>query len=263
LASRKEQREEARRQREEREAEERKKQRRKRRIWQVGSILAVAAVAIVVVILVAGGGGGGDTTPSEKEGEQTASLFTGVAQSSVTLGNPDAPVTLYEFADLQCPFCRDFSTGSFPQIVDKYVKPGDVKIVFRNLTFLGPDSVTAARAAAAAGAQNKLWDFVDLFYKNQGPENSGYVTDAFIEDLAGQVGLDVEKLQADMSAPLVEQQLGEAQQQAAEFGIDSTPSFLIQIGNEKPKPLDNEGFEFQEMSEKLDAALEEANASSN
>jgi protein-disulfide isomerase len=259
LASRKEQREEARRQREEREAEERKKQRRKRRLWQVGSILAVAIVAVVVVVLISGSGGSGDTKPTEQEGDQTASLFEGVAQSDVTLGNPDAKVTLYEFADLQCPFCRDFTTQSFPQIVDKYVKPGDVKIVFRNLTFLGPDSVTGARAAAAAGAQNKLWDFVDLFYKNQGPENSGYVTDAFIEDLATQVpGLDYEKMQADMSAPLVEQQLGEAQQQAAEFGVDSTPSFLVQIGDEKPKNLGNEGFEFEEMSKRIDAALEEA-----
>ncbi len=258
MASRKEQREEARRQREEREAEERKKQRRKRRLWQVGSILAVAIVAIVVVVLVSGSGDSNDTVPSEQEGEQTASLFEGIAQSDVTLGNPDAKVTLYEFADLQCPFCRDFTTGSFPQIVDKYVKGGDVKIVFRNLTFLGPDSVTAARAAAAAGAQNKLWEFVDLFYKNQGPENSGYVTDAFIEDLAGQIGLDVEKLTADMSAPLVEQQLGEAQQQAAKFKINSTPSFLIQIGDERPKNLGNQGFEFDEMSKRIDAALEEA-----
>jgi protein-disulfide isomerase len=257
LASRKEQREEARRQREEREAEERKKQRRKRRLWQVGSILAVAIVAIVVVVLVSGSGDSNDTVPSEQEGEQTASLFEGIAQSDVTLGNPDAKVTLYEFADLQCPFCRDFTTQAFPQIVDKYVKPGKVKIVFRNLTFLGPDSVTAARAAAAAGAQNKLWNFVDLFYLNQGAENSGYVTDAFIEDLVSKLdGIDSEKLKADMSAPLVEQQLGEAQQQAAEFNVSSTPSFLIQVGDGDPKPLGNQGSEFDEMSKLLDAELE-------
>jgi predicted DsbA family dithiol-disulfide isomerase len=84
------------------------------------------------------------------------------------------------------------------------------------------------------------------------------VTDAFIEDLAGQIGLDVEKLTADMSAPLVEQQLGEAQQQAAEFGIDSTPSFLIQIGDGKPRNLENESFEFDEMSKLLDEAVKEA-----
>jgi protein-disulfide isomerase len=260
LASRKEQREEARRQREEREAEERKKQRRKRRLWQVGSVLVVAiAVVVIAVLISSSGSSGGDTKPTAQEGDQTTALFEGVAQSGQTLGNPDAKVTIYEFADLQCPFCRDFTKNTFPQIVDKYVRPGKVKIVFRNLTFLGPDSVTAARAAAAAGAQNKLWNFVDLFYLNQGPENSGYVTDAFIEDLVSKLdGIDSEKLKADMSAPLVEQQLGEAQQQAAEFKINSTPSFLVQIGDGDPQPLGNKGNEFDEMSKLIDAALAKA-----
>jgi protein-disulfide isomerase len=258
LASRKEQREEARRQREEREAEERKKQRRKRRIWQIGSVLAVAIAVVVIVVLVTSSGGEGDTTPSKDEAAETKALFEGVAMNGVELGNPDAPVTLYEFADLQCPFCKDFTEGAFPQIVQKYVKPGKVKIVFRNLTFLGPDSVTAARAAAAAGAQNKLWTFVDLFYKNQGPENSGYVTDAFLERIGSFAELDTEKLLNDMSAPLVEQQLGEAQQQQEEFQIDSTPSFVIQIGKDKPKPLGNQGFEFEEMDKLIGDALKEA-----
>jgi protein-disulfide isomerase len=257
LSSRKEQREDARRQREEREAEERKKQRRKRRLWQVGSVLVVAIAAVVIAVVISSSGGGSSNTqPSQQEADQTTALFEGVAQSGVTLGNPDAQVTIYEFADLQCPFCRDFTKNTFPQIVDKYVRPGKVKIVFRNLTFLGPDSVTAARAAAAAGAQNKLWNFVDLFYLNQGPENSGYVTDAFITDLTSKLsGIDSAKLTADMSAPLVEQQLGTAQQQAAEFKISSTPSFLLQIGKGKLQPLGNKGNQFDEMSKLLDAAL--------
>jgi protein-disulfide isomerase len=259
LASKKEQKEEARRQREEREAEERKKQRRKRRIWQIGAVVVVAAAAIIIAVVVSSSGSGGDTKPSNDEAKQTASLFTGVAQSERTLGNPDAPVTIYEFADLQCPFCRDFTKNAFPQIVDKYVRPGKVKIEFRNLTFIGPDSVTAARAAAAAGNQNKLWDFVDLFYQNQGTENSGYVTDAFIDDIASKIeGIDTEKLKADMSAPLVEQQLGEAQNQAAEFKINTTPSFLVQLKGEDPEPLGNKTAEFDEMSKLIDAKVQEA-----
>ena len=260
MASRKEQREEARREREQREAEERNKQRRKRRLWQVGSALVVAAAVVIIAIVVSSSGGGSsDTKPTHDEAQQVADLFEGVAQSNITLGNQQAPVTLYEFADLQCPFCREFTATAFPQIVDKYVRPGKVKIVFRNLTFLGPDSVTAARAAAAAGAQNQLWSFVDLFYKNQGQENSGYVTDAFIKSLTDQLdGIDSEKLQADMSAPLVEQQLGEAQQQAAEFKINSTPSFLYSIGDGDPQPLGNKDATFGEMSKKIDEALAKA-----
>jgi protein-disulfide isomerase len=257
LSSRKEQREEARRQREEREAEERRKARRKRRLWQIGGAL-VAVIAIVVVAIAVSSSGGEDQKVDTQESANTESLFTGIAQSGVTLGNPDAKVTLYEFADLQCPFCKQYAETVFPQLVEKYVKPGKVKMVFRNLTFIGPDSVTAARAAAAAGAQNKLWDFQDLFYKNQGTENTGYVTDQFIEDIAKAAGADPAKLMADMSAPLVEQQLGEAQQQAQEFGINSTPSFLIQVGNGQPTKLDYQDFKLEQFSGPIDEALSQA-----
>jgi protein-disulfide isomerase len=263
LASRKEQREEARRQREERELEERAKARRKRRIWQVGSALAVAVVVVIIAVAISSSGSSKPVVTKGK-GDTALNLFAGIAQNGVTLGNPQAKVTIYEFADLQCPFCRAYTVGDssgpavFPQLVTKYVKPGRVKMVFRNLTFIGPDSITAARAAAAAGTQNKLWEFADLFYKSQGTENTGYVTDKFIEQIATNVGLDPAKLKADESAPLVEQQLGEAQQQAQQFKINSTPSFLIQIGNGAPQKLNYSAFKLSEFSGPIDAALKKA-----
>ena len=259
MASRKEQREEARRQREEREAEEQARQRRKRRIWQIGAGVVVVVAIVVIAILVAGSGGGSSKPKVQKsEARNTQSMFSGLAQSGITLGNPQAKVTLYEFADLQCPFCREYTLSIFPQLVAKYVKPGKVKMVFRNLTFIGPDSVTAARAAAAAGAQNKLWDFVDLFYHNQETENTGYVTQKFIDKIATAVGVDVPKLHTDMSAPLVEQQLGAAQQQAAQFKINSTPSFLIQVKGGKPQRLNYSNFQLNQFSGPIDAALKQA-----
>jgi protein-disulfide isomerase len=266
LASRKEQRDEARRQREEREQAELAKQRRKRRLWQVSSTLVVAVVIIVIAIAVSSSGGN-DTKVTPAEGKTTSSLFTGIAQNGITLGNQQAKVTVYEFADLQCPFCREYTVGQggndpnavFPQLVDKYVKPGKVKMVWRNLTFIGPDSVTAARAAGAAGLQNKLWDFVDLFYKNQGTENTGYVTDKFLEDIGSQIsGFDVNKMKADESSPTVEQQLGEAQNLAQQFGINSTPSFLIQVGNGKPQKLNYKQFTLSDFSGPIDQALKQA-----
>lgn len=257
MASRKDQREEARKQREEREADERKKQRRKRRLWQIGSAVVVAVVIIVIAVAISSSGGN-DTKVSKVEKQQTSTLFTGIAQSSITLGNPQAKVTIYEFADLQCPFCREYTTTVFPQLVNKYVKPGKVKMIFRNLTFIGPDSVTAARAAAAAGAQNKLWDFADLFYKNQGTENSGYVTDKFVQQIATNAGVNVAKMQVDESAPFVEQQLGEAQQQANQYSITSTPSFLIQIGKGKPQKLSYQNFKLASFTGPIDQALKSA-----
>jgi protein-disulfide isomerase len=257
LASRKEQREEARRQREEREAQERAAQRRKRRLWQVGSTLAVAAVIVAIAIAVSSSGSSaGKVTP--KQVNQTSALLAGIPQSGITLGNPKAKVTMYEFADLQCPFCKEYTNTLSAQLITKYVKTGKVKMVWRNLTFIGPDSVTAARAAAAAGKQNKLWNFADLFYKNQGTENTGYVTDKFIQSIATQAGIDTGKMTADEGAPFVEQQLGEAQTQAQQFGVNSTPSFLLQIGTGKIQKLTYQNFTMAEFSGPIDKAIKQA-----
>ncbi len=259
MASRKDQREEARRQREEREAEERKKQRRKRRIWQIGAgLAAIAAIVIVAVLVSSSGGGGGDQKVDKAEETESATLFEGIAQSGDTLGNPDAKVTIYEFADLQCPFCKQYTDTVFPQLVEKYVKPGKVKMVWRNLTFLGPDSITGARAVVASGAQNKHWNMQHLFYENQGTENTGYVTDKFLENLAKGAGVDLEKMRADMAAPFVEEAIGNAQEEAQEAGINSTPSFLIQVGNGEPRPLEYGDFRIEEFSKPIDEALAQA-----
>jgi protein-disulfide isomerase len=196
-----------------------------------------------------------ETTPGGEQLQPPAANIDGIPQSGVTLGSEDAPVTLYEFADLQCPFCAEYTKSAFPQVVEQYVRPGKVKVVFRNLTFIGPDSVTAARAAAAAGQQNKLWNFIDTFYANQGEENSGYVTDAFITQIAGAAALDANALTQAMQSPDVDKQIGEAQQMAQQFKVNSTPSFLVQVGNGKPKPLGNKSADFGAISAKLDAAL--------
>ena len=110
----------------------------------------------------------------------------------------------------------------------------------------------------AAGAQNKLWNMQHLFYANQGTENTGYVTDKFLENLAKGAGVDLEKMRADMAAPFVEQQLGDAQQEAQKNGIDSTPSFLIQVGNGTPQPLKYGDFKIEEFSGPIDEALAQA-----
>ena len=87
---------------------------------------------------------------------------------------------MVEFADLQCPFCREYTLNALPTIVKQYVRTGKVKLVFFGMAFLGPDSETALRAAYAAGLQSRLWNVIDLLYRNQGPENSGWVTDGLL-----------------------------------------------------------------------------------
>jgi protein-disulfide isomerase len=230
LASRKEQREQARAEREAREAAERAQAQRRTRMLQLGGALVAAVAIVVVAIAISSGGGskkGGSSKGDAAGAQQAAQLLQGIPQQGITLGNPKASVTLVEFADLQCPFCRDYTINTFPSIVAKYVRTGKVKMVFQNYAFIGPDSLTAARAAEAAGKQNKLWHFIDVFYNNQGQENTDYVTDAFLTKIANGAGLDPKKMLADRQDPKVDQAIALAQQQAQQAGVNSTPTFLL------------------------------------
>jgi protein-disulfide isomerase len=229
LASRKEQREQARAEREEREAADRAKAQRKKRMLQLGGALVAAGVIVVVAIVVSSGGSSNKGSSSGKAAgaDQASQLLNSIPQQGTTLGNPKAPVTLLEFADLQCPFCRDYTINTFPSVVAKYVKTGKVKMVFQNYAFIGPDSLTAARAAEAAGKQNKLWNFIDVFYNNQGTENTDYVTDKFLTKIADGAGVDANKMLTDRQDPKVDQAIALAQQAAQQAGVNSTPTFIL------------------------------------
>jgi protein-disulfide isomerase len=121
-------------------------------------------------------------------------------------------VKVTEFADLQCPFCRESALTQLPSIVKQYVRPGTVSMSFQSLAFIGPDSVSAARVAQAAAGQDKLWNFVDLMYRNQGKENTGYATDAYLHRLAAAVpGLDVNRAFAARDGAAVTKRLQSAQ----------------------------------------------------
>ncbi|MDX6410797.1 MAG: hypothetical protein QOE91_313, partial [Gaiellaceae bacterium] len=141
---------------------------------------------------------------------------------------PKARVTLVEYADLQCPYCGEFARNTLPSLVTEYVRTGKVKLVFRGLAFVGPESEAALRAALAAGEQNRLWNFTHLIYENQGAENSGWVTDGFIRSAAGGIaGVDVSHLVAAAQSTSVTDELASAQNHATTDGVNSTPSFLV------------------------------------
>jgi protein-disulfide isomerase len=183
-------------------------------------LLAALAVVIVAVAVVAAGSGGG----SDKGGSPlaTVSALRGIPQNGIALGSLKAPVTMVEFADLQCPFCAQYERDVLPTILKRYVRTGKVRLELRLLRFIGPDSDRLARVAAAAAQQNRMWQFVALAYQRQGRENSGYATDDFINSLGAAAGLE-----SPDAGGAAEQQIRRNEQAARTLGIDSTPSFLI------------------------------------
>jgi protein-disulfide isomerase len=157
----------------------------------------------------------------------TAALFKGIPQRLNQLGNPKAKVTMIEFADAQCPYCRDYAIDALPAIVGEYVRTGQVKLVFSGMEFIGPDSDKALRAIYAAGLQGKMWNYLDLLYKSQGAENSGWVTDALLRQIGASIpGFDTDKMMAARSSPEVEDALAASSQQASAARVNSTPTFF-------------------------------------
>jgi protein-disulfide isomerase len=195
-------------------------------------IVAAAALLVVVVAVVISQSGGEETGDvSDDAGELVASL-EGVEQDGFSIGDRDAPVRMVEYGDLQCPFCADAATVSIPPLIDEYVVPGDLRITFNPVAFIGEDSIEAAQMAAAASLQDRGFAFVELFYEQQGQENSGYVTDDFLREIAEQIpGLDVEQAFADRSSAEVQAILDEASTSARRDGVNSTPTFLLSEGD--------------------------------
>ena len=208
----------------------------KRRNIIIGAAIAVAVVAAVVIVLVSSGGSGdsgtttasGGTAPIQLKGQkETAEMLDGIPQDGNALGKKSAKVTLIEFADFQCPFCRDFALNTLPVIINDYVRTGKIRMELRTLTFIGPDSETAARAAAAAGEQNREWNYTSLFYHNQGQENSGYVTDEFIDSLYKAAGVNAAKANAYRKTEAAGVPAQSSDTEAQKYGVQNTPSFVV------------------------------------
>jgi protein-disulfide isomerase len=214
---------------------------RRKRLTILGGILVGAIVVVVAVVLIAGGGDKGGTTVTRAAGEAVngqsaiAEQLGGIPQRGITLGKADAPITIVEYGDLQCPICAEFSNSVLPDVVNQYVRTGKARLQFRNISFIGPDSPRLAQMAAAAGEQNKLFDFIELVYANQGQENSGYATDAFLKKIGGAIpGLDVNRALAARSSAKVAAQLTQAEQLAQTSGVTGTPTVFVGRSGQTP-----------------------------
>jgi protein-disulfide isomerase len=201
----------------------------RKRILQIGAgaVFVVVVAIVVLIVLNSGGDDGGDT---KLEGvKDVDSLVEGVPQDGLKLGNPKAKVTLVEFGDLQCPVCKGYSEEVLPQIVENQVQNGEAAIEFRNFIIIGEESVPAGQAAIAAGKQGRGWEFLELFYRNQGEENGGYVTDEFLEAVAKGAGVpDLAQWNKDRKSKAVESEVTRTSEQAQKFGFSGTPSFAVE-----------------------------------
>jgi len=222
--------------------------------------VAVAASALVAASVLGARGDATETTSSDPvlvdaAPAGRAPLLRGLPQDGIVLGRPDAPLTVVEYADLQCPYCAQWSRDAFPTIVDDYVRTGRVRMVFRGMAFIGPDSDTALRAALAAGEQDRLWDVVHALYARQGAENSGWVTTDLLRGL-GRSGLDAERMLDESHSPAVARQLDAAAEAAAAAHVPGTPYFEAGPTGGALVPLEPGTLDALSFAAELDQLLE-------
>lgn len=202
---------------------------KRQRVIQIGLAATVAVVIVAIVVAVSVSSSSSNKSPSSfaASGKQAEALMQGIPQSGITLGNPNAPVTVDEFIDLQCPFCKQFALDSYPQLIPQYVRTGKIKLVLHILQFIGPDSVVAAEAGAAAAQQNKLFQFVDTFYHQQQEENSGYITPTFINNIYNAVGINASQANSFASSSAAAAPLEQANALSTQYQVQSTPAFVV------------------------------------
>jgi len=227
-------------------------------MYVIAAVAGVAVVGALVGVSLVGGKSSSKASSSTTVamGPKTAALLAGIPQHGDTLGSPRAPVTLVEYADMQCPYCAEYARNTLPILIRDYVRTGKVKLVFRGLEFVGPDSDVALRAVYAAGRQNKLWNYLDLMFANQGTENTGWVTEDLIKSVGEAVpGLDVQKMLSDRQAQLVTDGIAISGQRGQFDGVDHTPWFEVGKTGGATKVLDVSSLDPSAFSPTLDKLL--------
>jgi protein-disulfide isomerase len=203
---------------------------RRRRLLQMASAAAFLAIVGVAVLIVVNSNQDSGGNPESLTGVAEVNReLAGLPQHGLTLGDPKAPATLVEFGDLQCPICKAFSEEAIPAVIDSKVRTGEASIEFRNYTIIGAESVPAGAAAIAAGAQGRGWNFLELFYRNQGAEESGYVTDDFLTAIARKAGVeDLGSWNRERRSKRILAEVARTSEEARELGFTGTPSFATE-----------------------------------
>lgn len=209
---------------------------RRTRTIRLGAVVGAAIVIVAVILIATSGGGGKGGIPTTKKARNenvttVSKLLAGIPQSGNTLGSPKAPVTLQYFGDLECPICKDFTLGALPALIEEYVRPGKLRIEYLSMETATrePETFRTQQVAAyAAGKQKLAWDYIELFYHEQGQEQTGYVTENYLQGLAQQVpGLDLPSWSAARNDHELTEQVERDGQIANQRGFTGTPSFLI------------------------------------
>ena len=163
------------------------------------------------------------------DNEKTATLaaLPQISSNDFVLGDQNAPVTIIEYSDFQCPFCGKFFKETESVLREKYIKTGKVKFIYRNFAFLGQESFWAANAARCAGEQGKFWQYHDYLYNNQSGENQGAFSKDNLKSFAAALGLDKEKFNSCLDSEKYTDLIQKETEAGGRSGVQGTPANFI------------------------------------
>jgi protein-disulfide isomerase len=163
-------------------------------------------------------------------------LGAGVIQSDSlatrTKGRSDAPVTVYEMSDFQCPYCRDFALTTLPLLEREYVQAGKVRFVYINLPLssVHPNAAAAAEVALCAARQQRFWPMHDLLFRHQKQWATLASPRAYLLALGDSAGLDQARLTSCVTSRATAGDVRADAERASRSGATTTPTFYVEGG---------------------------------
>ena len=175
------------------------------------------------------------------------------------IGNPDAPITIIEFSDFQCPFCARFHTQTLPLIMNEYIQEGKVKLVFRDFPIqsIHPNALPASVAAECANEQSKFKEMHDALFENQNEWNNQETADALalFSQYATEIKLDQEVFDACLTSGKYIEEIRNDLEDGREYGVSGTPGFFV--GNDQIGYVELKGAQpFESFKKIIDTQLE-------
>ena len=158
-------------------------------------------------------------------GQRMPQNLTVKGDAIYVLGKSDAPVTMVEFTDYQCPFCGRFEANTFPEIKKNFIDTGKMRLIVRDLPLEGlhPFAMKAAQAVHCAADQGKFWEMHDLLFKNQNKLDADSLTGYASKDL----GLNADTFKKCMADGKHLKEIGAEAKYAQSLGITGTPTFIV------------------------------------
>ncbi len=211
------------------EIKEKQQQRKKEKQKELIPFLIIGGLVLIVLVIVIASQMSANS--SAKTDIIIPEYVKATQTDGLTMGDPNAKVTVIEFADFQCPYCGVYWKQVEPTIIENYVNTGKVKFVYHPFSFLGSgswnESVKSAEAAYCANDQGKFWEYRAMLYTNGNGENQGAFSKAKLLAFAEAINLDKKTFEQCLLDGIHTDDVNASTQAASDYGATFTPSFLV------------------------------------